>query len=79
MLTSWSGGFPILVEEPAESVVAADVQRCQRGRFGHRVAQRTLRPEARNTAMWAMFIVVVFVLARGMEQMRAVEDQGAIE
>jgi len=29
--------------------------------------------------MWAVFVVVVFVLAQGMEQMRTVEDQGPVE
>jgi hypothetical protein len=67
------------VEESAESVVSADVEMCQRGRFGDRVGQRTLRPGVRDAAMRAVFVVVVFVLAQGMEQMRTVEDQGSVE
>ena len=67
------------MEESAESVVSADVERCQRGRFGDRFGQRLLRPGVRDTAMWAVFVVVVFVLAQGVEQMRLAPDQGAVE
>jgi hypothetical protein len=67
------------VEESTESVVSADVEMYQRGRFGDLVGQRTLWPGVRDAAMWAVFVVVVFVLAQGMEQMRTVEDQGPVE
>jgi hypothetical protein len=66
----WSGGFLVFVEESAdsaESVVSADGEMCQSGRFGDRFGQRLLRPGVRDAAMWAVLVVVVFVLAQGVQ------------
>lgn len=69
----------VFVEESAESAVSADGEMCQRGRFGDRVGQRTPRPGVRDTATRPVPIVVLFVLAQGVEQVRLVEDQCPVE
>jgi hypothetical protein len=42
---------------------AVDVQVCQRCGFGDRLGQRTQRSGVGDAALWAVLVVVVFVLA----------------
>jgi len=69
----------VFVEESAESVVSADAQTGEGYGFGDRLGQRAQWPGVRDAAVRPMLIMVMFVLAQGVEQMRTVEDQGAVE
>ena len=59
----------VFVEEPAESVAAADSEARDRGRLGDRVWQRVQRPGVRDSPMWTMRVVMPLVLAQGVYEM----------
>jgi hypothetical protein len=69
----------VLVEESAEPIVSADVQMCEPGKAGDRFGQRIQRPGVRNTPMGTVTVVVPFVLAQGVQQMRLAPDQRSVE
>jgi hypothetical protein len=58
----------VFVEDSAESVVAVNVQVCQRGGFGDRFRQRLLGSGVGDAAVWPVPVVMVFVLAEGVQQ-----------
>ena len=67
------------MEEAAEPVVSADVQACERGGFGDRFGQRPQGSGVRDAPVGPVLVVVAFVLAQGVQQVRLVPDQGPVE
>jgi hypothetical protein len=69
----------VFVEESAETIASADMQTCDRGGVGHRLGQRTQGPGVRDAPMRTMTVVVPFVLAQRVQQMRRVPEQHPVE
>jgi hypothetical protein len=69
----------VFVEESAEPIVSEDVQMRDRGAAGDRFGQRIQRPGVRDAPMGTVTVVVPFVLAQGVQQMRPVPNQRTVE
>ena len=67
------------MEESAEPIVSADMQVCDRGGIGDRFWQWMQWSGARDAPMGSVTIVVSFVFAQGVQQVRTVPDQHAVE
>jgi hypothetical protein len=58
----------VLLEESAETIVSADAQTCDCGGTGDWLGQRMLGVGVRDTPMRLVTVMVLFVLAQGVQQ-----------
>jgi hypothetical protein len=71
----WSSGMLVFVEEPAETVVSADVQMRDLVRVGEWLGEWTQRSGVGDASVGPVRVVVPFVLAEGVEQVGLVPDE----
>jgi hypothetical protein len=69
----------VFVEEAAEAIASVDVQVRDRGWIGDRLGEWAHRPGIGDAPMRPMKVVVPFELAQGVQKMRLVPDERAVE
>src|SRR5438034_4408110 len=74
-----SGGVSVFMEDAAESITSSDVESSEWVRFGDRLGERAQGCRSAERAMGPVFVVKGFVLAKRVEKMGLVHDQGSVE
>jgi hypothetical protein len=69
----------VFVEDAAEAIMSADRQVRGRSGIGDRGGQWVQGPGVGDPAVWAMSVVVPFVLVECVQQMWQVPDQRAVQ
>jgi hypothetical protein len=69
----------VFAEESGEAIVSADAQAGECRGIDERFGQRLKRSGVSDAAVRPVVVVVAFVLAQGMEQLRMIPDQCPVE